>query len=111
MGKYRVSRNNPSKEGPMDLQEQIAKVAYELYERDGRQDGKDQEHWLEAERIVKDRISEQNAGEPKNTQKSETKQTAGKTAAAPKVKAKPRTVASPASKPAAKRPSARKPAR
>ena len=37
----------------MDLNEEIAKVAYELYERDGKQDGKDREHWLEAERIVK----------------------------------------------------------
>ena len=42
----------------MDLNEEIAKVAYELYEKDGRQDGKDQEHWLEAERIVTARQAE-----------------------------------------------------
>ncbi|MGD0231838.1 MAG: DUF2934 domain-containing protein [Syntrophorhabdales bacterium] len=36
----------------MDLHEKIAVVAYELFERDGSQHGKDTEHWLEAERIV-----------------------------------------------------------
>lgn len=39
----------------MDLNEEIAKVAYELYEKDGRQNGKDREHRLEAERIVRTR--------------------------------------------------------
>jgi hypothetical protein len=38
-----------------DLHEEITKVAYELFERDGRQHGLDKEHWLEAERIVKAR--------------------------------------------------------
>ena len=33
--------------------EEIAKKAYELYEQSGREDGKDVEHWLEAERLVK----------------------------------------------------------
>jgi hypothetical protein len=39
----------------MGLDEEIAAVAYELFERDGRVDGKDREHWLEAEEIVKAR--------------------------------------------------------
>lgn len=39
----------------MDLNAEIAKVAYELYVRDGRQHGKDREHWLEAEKIVRAR--------------------------------------------------------
>ena len=30
----------------------IAKKAYELYEQSGRIDGKDVEHWIEAEKIV-----------------------------------------------------------
>lgn len=38
-----------------DLREEIGKVAYELFERDGRRHGLDKEHWLEAERIVKAR--------------------------------------------------------
>jgi hypothetical protein len=35
-----------------NLHEEIAKVAYELFERDGRQHGLDEKHWLEAESIV-----------------------------------------------------------
>ena len=37
------------------MHEEITKVAYELFERDGRRHGLDKEHWLEAERIVKAR--------------------------------------------------------
>lgn len=36
----------------MDLNDEIAQVAYELFEKDGKQHGKDKEHWLEAERLV-----------------------------------------------------------
>ena len=39
----------------MDLNDEIAKVAYELFERDGRRNGKDKEHWREAEEIVRAR--------------------------------------------------------
>jgi hypothetical protein len=39
----------------MSLEDEIAKVAYELFERDGRKHGMDREHWLEAEQIVKNR--------------------------------------------------------
>jgi hypothetical protein len=39
----------------MDLNDEIAKVAYELFERGGRQHGKDKENWSEAEEIVKAR--------------------------------------------------------
>ncbi len=49
-----------------DLHEEIAKAAYELFERDGRRHGLDKEHWLEAERIVKARHEpKQEASEPK----------------------------------------------
>lgn len=34
------------------LHEEIAKKAYELYELNGREDGKHIEHWLEAEKLV-----------------------------------------------------------
>ena len=33
----------------------IARVAYSLYEQRGREDGRDVEDWLEAERIVRSR--------------------------------------------------------
>lgn len=39
-----------------DLKDEIAKVAYEIYERKGIS-GLDEENWLEAERIVLERQS------------------------------------------------------
>jgi len=35
------------------LHQQIFRVAYDIYERNGRVEGRDLDHWLEAERIVK----------------------------------------------------------
>ncbi len=46
----------------MDVREEIAKVAYELYEKSGRIDGRDVENWLEAERTVKARVAEKRPG-------------------------------------------------
>ncbi len=40
--------------GASDLDE-IRKRAYELYEEDGRQDGKHEDHWLRAESEVRER--------------------------------------------------------
>ncbi len=37
----------------IDLHEQISRKAFELYEQQGRQDGNDLEHWLQAEQLVK----------------------------------------------------------
>ncbi len=42
---------NPTKD--QKIFEEIAKKAYELYEQSGREDGKNVEHWLEAEKLVK----------------------------------------------------------
>lgn len=42
----------------MNLQDEIAKVAYELYEKSGRIEGRDLENWCEAERIVKAKNAE-----------------------------------------------------
>jgi hypothetical protein len=36
----------------MNLQEEIAKTAYELYKNSGCVEGRDFENWLEAERLV-----------------------------------------------------------
>jgi hypothetical protein len=36
----------------MELQNKIAQLAQELYEISGRQEGRDLENWLEAERII-----------------------------------------------------------
>jgi hypothetical protein len=43
----------------MDFYDEIARVAYALYERDGRIDGRDLDHWLEAEMIVLSRYEKQ----------------------------------------------------
>ena len=42
-----------------DVQQTIAAKAYELYEKAGRIDGHDVEHWLEAEQLV---LAEKKAG-------------------------------------------------
>ncbi len=50
--------------------DEIAKVAYELYAKNGYIQGRDLDHWLEAERIVMARF----AGEQQKTErKTETK--------------------------------------
>jgi hypothetical protein len=54
----------------MDLYEEIAKMAYELYERSGYVGGRDLDNWLEAERIVMVRIAE---GKKKSEKKAEAK--------------------------------------
>ncbi|MCE5312790.1 MAG: DUF2934 domain-containing protein [Nitrospiraceae bacterium] len=36
----------------MDMRKEIARKAYEIYERNGRSEGRDMDNWLEAERIV-----------------------------------------------------------
>ena len=41
--------------------EEIARFAYELYERRGRTDGYDQQDWFEAERLVRQRRQAQRA--------------------------------------------------
>ncbi len=43
----------------MELYEEIAKVAYEIYEKSGYIEGRDLDNWLEAERIVKARLAEE----------------------------------------------------
>lgn len=46
-------RSEASAEGHDQLYQQIAERAFCLYEQSGFQDGKDLEHWLEAERQIK----------------------------------------------------------
>lgn len=88
----------------MDYHNEIAKIAYDIFEREGRVHGKHYEHWLEAELIVVNRHHQTNGTEeaeqkeceeakPKKrvvatrttTNKSETKP---KTAAKTRVKSK-----------------------
>lgn len=39
----------PVERTPRNAEEEIRRRAYELYEQDGRQHGRDREHWLRAE--------------------------------------------------------------
>ncbi len=43
----------------MNREDEIRKVAYELYERSGMIPGRDEENWLKAEKIVMARYAEQ----------------------------------------------------
>jgi hypothetical protein len=48
----------------MNLQEEIARIARELYEKSGRIEGRDRENWLDAEKIVLSRHAGQDMEEP-----------------------------------------------
>ena len=63
----------------MNLQEEISKVAYELYQKSGKV-GRDLENWLEAEKIVMAKYAKKEAA----AAKEQIEQAAG--AAAQKVK-------------------------
>lgn len=40
---------------PMNAEDEIRRRAYELYEQEGRQHGRDREHWLRAEAEIRGR--------------------------------------------------------
>ena len=47
----------PASKTPGDVEERIRQRAYELYEQEGRQDGRDQEYWFRAEAEIRGRRS------------------------------------------------------
>jgi Protein of unknown function (DUF2934) len=55
----------------MNLQDEIAKAAWELYEKSGFIAGKELENWLEAERIVLARHASQDIEEPEGPEAAE----------------------------------------
>jgi len=69
---------------PLDLTPQIAKRAYELYEQRGRQDGRADQDWGQAEREVKAEAKPEAKAEPKPEAKPEPK---------PEAKAEPKSEA------------------
>ena len=44
---------------PINLEEEIRRRAYELWEENGHESGRDEEHWLSAEREVRGRYTAQ----------------------------------------------------
>jgi hypothetical protein len=57
----------------MDLYNEIAKVAYELYEKNGYIQSRDLDHWIEAEKIVMARLAEEEKKKEEKKIKSEKK--------------------------------------
>ena len=51
--KKTTAKPAPAPETQESLYERIAKKAYEIFESRGREMGRDFEHWLEAEKIIK----------------------------------------------------------
>lgn len=49
----------------MNIHDEIAKVAYNLWEKSGRIPGREVENWVEAERIVMERYGEKGKGKEK----------------------------------------------
>ena len=50
--------SNSSMSIPQDqLTDMIRKKAYELYEKRGKKSGQDMNNWLEAERLIKQKVS------------------------------------------------------
>lgn len=60
-GGHRESRTAPSPSGlsPLEFNARVARKAYELFEARGREEGRDVEDWLEAERLVKEELVQQ----------------------------------------------------
>jgi len=61
----------------MKLYEEIETIAYDIWEKSGRVHGKDIDHWLEAERIVKERYVME-TGEKKKPQEEKKTGKSGK---------------------------------
>lgn len=53
-----------------ELQEEIARVAYMLFENSGRLHGRDMENWLEAKKMVMDAHAETKTGKTKKSPKA-----------------------------------------
>ncbi len=69
----------------MDLHKEISKVAYELYDKKGKEEYHDLDDWLEAERIVmvqhrvEEKLEAESSSPPKKKKGSITKRSLNKT--------------------------------
>jgi len=59
MKKHTLRGKKGSPESPEQVQERIRQRAYELYERRGREDGRDFDDWLKAESEVTGKLDRQ----------------------------------------------------
>jgi hypothetical protein len=75
----------------MDYYDEIAKVAYDIFEREGKIHGRHFEHWIEAEIIVTTRYREMKNEEQNDTKVSKPKKRSVAKTTTKKSKAKPKT--------------------
>ena len=73
--------NGNRKESAIDLEEQIRRRAYDLYERRGREDGQDTEDWLAAETALARERTKPLAAEAVKTNRKPPVTSTGKTKA------------------------------
>ena len=72
----------------MKLHDEIAKIAYQIYEGSGRLEGRELDHWLEAERIVMAQHREQKKSEVKSSSTIKKKKSSTKKPSKSETKAK-----------------------
>ena len=75
-----------------DMQVEIAKVAYELFEKSGRRCGCEVDNWLAAEKIVMERYAKEREQEPKVAGPAKEKKASAKDEPKAEPKAEPKTV-------------------
>jgi len=69
----------------MDLYKEISEVAYELYEKNGKAESRDDDNWFEAERTVmaqhrvEEKLEAESSALPKKKKESITKRSLNKT--------------------------------
>ncbi len=68
----------------MNLHDEIARIACELYEKSGRVEGRDEENWLEAERIIMARTAKKSGGTEKTPKSKKPARTSSRKAEVPK---------------------------
>jgi len=77
----------------MDYYDEIAKVAYDIFEREGMVHGRHVDHWIEAEIIVTTKYRDADKTGRDDTEVSKPKKKAATKVATKKAAAKPKTAA------------------
>jgi hypothetical protein len=87
----------------MDYYDEIARVAYDIFEREGKVHGRHFEHWIEAEIVVTTRYKEMNKVEQNNTEASKPKKKIATRTVTKKDEARPKATVKAATKPKTKK--------
>jgi hypothetical protein len=87
----------------MDLYDEVKRVAYEIFEREGKEHGRHFDHWIEAEIIVKKKYMDRDKTGQNNAEALKPKNKAEAKPAAKKSEAKPKKAVKTAAKPKIKK--------